>query len=65
MIKECFATYEQINYKMFRIENEVTPYVCAYGYDPVTDEWEHGHYFYSLYGAVQYINQKLKEYAEA
>ncbi len=35
-------------------ENPVTPFVAAYKYDADTNEWEQGHYFTTLSGALEY-----------
>ena len=43
-------------YSLLAIDNECTPFVVAWKYDPKTQTWEQGHYFPHLWQAEEFFN---------
>ncbi len=45
-------------YSLLAIDNECTPFVVAWKYDPKTQTWEQGHYFPFLWQAEEFFRAR-------
>lgn len=59
-MKTVLERYPSIDYAIVHWpENELTPWVAAWGYDEEKGSWCQGHYFRELKDAMKYILRKL------
>lgn len=42
-------------------KNKIQQYVVGYGFNPVKQDWEHGHYFYNYEEAFEYFKTYITD----
>lgn len=58
---ECvlLEEYPAIDYALVKRDTQYEPFVAAWGLNKAKGYWNQGHYFQTLDGALEYINNKL------